>query len=58
MIMPGTMGNTWSGFNLIEIGIMLGYLGLFLYSVLNALSKAPLVVQKHPLLKESLAHHI
>ena len=58
MVMPGTMGDTWTGFNFIEIGIMLGYLGLFLYTVLNALSKAPLVPQKHPLLPESLAHHI
>ena len=58
MVMPGTIGNDWHGFNLIEIGILIGYAGLFLFTVFNALSKAPLLAQKHPLLRESIAHHI
>ncbi len=58
MVMPGTMKANWGGFNPIEFGIMAGYAGLFIYVVLNALSKAMLVPQKHPMLKESLAHHL
>lgn len=57
MVMPGTVGKEW-GIGFTEIGTLLGMLGLFLFVVLNALTKASLQPQKHPLLQESLHHHI
>jgi hypothetical protein len=42
----------------IEIGMLLGYLGLFLFVVFGELAKASLVVKNHPLLDESTHHHI
>ena len=57
MTQPGIVGRDWHiGF--IEIGTMLGYLGLFIYVVLNELSKAALVPKNHPMLVETLRHHI
>jgi hypothetical protein len=41
-----------------EIGMFLGFLGLFVSVVLKALSKAPLVPVNHPYLNESENHHI
>jgi hypothetical protein len=41
-----------------EIGMFLGFLGLFIYVVLNALTKARLIPVKHPLLQESEHHSI
>lgn len=43
---------------LLELGTFLGFLGLFLYVVFNALSKAPLTPEKDPYLEESLHHHV
>jgi hypothetical protein len=52
MVTPGTLGDHYHiGFT--EIGMFLGFLGLFLFTVLNTLSKAPLVVKNHPYLEES-----
>ena len=57
IVMPGTVGHNWSlGF--LEIGMFLGFLGLFLYVVHTSLSKAPLMVKNHPYLEESMHHHI
>ncbi len=57
MVMPGTVGANWCiGF--VEIGTMIGYLGLFIWSTLSELSKASLVPKNHPMLQESLHHHI
>jgi len=57
MVTPGTVGADWHiGF--IEIGTFIGYLGLFLFSTYRELSKAPLVPKNHPMLSESLHHHI
>lgn len=61
MIMPGIfeMGpESGSGFGLLEIGIALGFLGLFTFTVLSSLSKKPLVAKNHPFLQESLNHHL
>jgi hypothetical protein len=56
MVMPGTVhGAHHLGF--IEIGTALGFLGLILFVIHRALSKAPLMVQKHPYLDESVHHH-
>ena len=57
MVMPGTVGANWHiGF--IEIGTMIGYLGLFIFITLTELTKAALVPKNHPMLSESLHHHI
>ena len=41
-----------------EFGMFLGFLGLFVYVVLTALTKARLVPANHPFLDESENHHI
>jgi len=57
MVMPGTVGADWHiGF--IEIGTMVGYLGAFLLVTFNELTKAVLLPKNHPMLSESLHHHI
>lgn len=57
MVSPGTIGEL-SGFGFMEVGIILVYLSSFLYVVFNAMSKAPLFAKNHPMLEESLHHHI
>jgi hypothetical protein len=49
------MGTTFPG--LLELGTMLGFLALFLYVVLNRLSKTNLVPENHPFVHESEHHH-
>jgi hypothetical protein len=59
MIMPGTVGAEGRSFDYIEIGVFVGFAGLFTFLMLNALSKfKSLVPKKHPFLQESLHHHI
>ncbi|WP_183563331.1 quinol:cytochrome C oxidoreductase [Mucilaginibacter sp. SP1R1] len=62
MIMPGTVGpqSEWyTEFGLIELGVFIGFAGLFIFLTLNALSKfKSLIPKKHPFLQESLHHHI
>lgn len=57
LVTPGAMQQN-GHIGLIEIGTLLAFLGLFLYIVLNAISKRPLLVKTHPYLEESLHHHI
>ncbi len=57
MIMPGTVAEH-RGFGIIEVGTFLGFVGLFTFCMLNALSKAALAPKNHPFLEESLNHHI
>ncbi len=57
MVMPGTVGANWR-IGPMEIGMGIGFAGVFLFVVLNQLAKAPLVVQKHPFLEESKHHQI
>jgi hypothetical protein len=55
------MSSIVSGFTfpgLLELGTMLGFLGLFFYIVLNSLSKVNLTSQKDPYVGESLHHHV
>lgn len=53
VIMPGSVGNSASiGF--LEIGLTIGYAGLFLFVIFRSLTKASLVPVNHPFLKESL----
>jgi hypothetical protein len=56
MIMPGGVGHLHFGF--MEIGMFIGFLGLFLFTVFNSLSKAPLLVKNHPFVEESKHLHI
>jgi hypothetical protein len=59
MIMPDTVGAKGRGFNFEEVGIFIGFAGLFWFLALNALSKfKSLVPKNHPFLEESLHHHI
>lgn len=55
-IMPGSYG--LMKFGLIEIGIWLGYAGLYLLMVLTALSRIKVVPVNHPMLNESIHHHL
>jgi len=57
VVMPGSVAGNW-GIGPLEIGLFLGFAGLFIYVVLNQLTKAPLMVQKHPFLEESKHHQI
>ena len=57
LVTPGAM-KADGQIGIVEIGMLLGYLGLFLFVVFRELAKAPLVVQNHPLLGESEHHHI
>lgn len=57
LITPGAM-KADGHIGIVEIGMMLGYLGLFLFIVFRELAKAPLMVKNHPLLDESEHHHI
>jgi len=55
LIMPGAVERFWTiGF--MEIGFFLTFAGIFLYVVLNALTKANLVPLKHPYIEESVYH--
>jgi hypothetical protein len=64
MIMPGTTGldegrTVYNEISWIEIGTFVGFAGLFTFSVMTALSSfTSLIPKKHPLLQESLHHHI
>jgi hypothetical protein len=55
-IMPGSTGVNAIGF--IEIGSYLGFLGIFAFIVMQALSKAPVIPKNHPYLMESLKHKL
>lgn len=57
VVMPGSVAGNW-GIGPLEIGMFLGFAGLFIFVVLGQLAKAPLMVQKHPLLEESKHHQI
>ena len=57
MITPGTL-KEHGGYGFLELGVMFIYAGAFIYVVLNSLSKAPLFGKNHPMLQESLHHHI
>ncbi len=57
MITPGVM-NEYGGVGFIEIGTALIFAAVFLFVVLSSLAKVPLVGRNHPMLQESLHHHI
>lgn len=57
LVVPGTQ-HGHSHFGLPEIGMFLGFLGLFTFVTLRSLAKAPLVPMNHPFRQESEHHHI
>lgn len=57
MIQPGTLGHN-GGIGLMEIGLLLIYASAFVLVVLTNLSKGNLIAKNHPMLEESLHHHI
>ena len=57
MITPGTM-NQDGGFGFMEIGMTMIFAAGFLFVVFSNLAKVPLVAKNHPMLEESLHHHI
>jgi hypothetical protein len=56
MIMPGSVFDHWA-IGVLEVGMFVFFLGLFIFTVLRTLSKAPLLVKNHPYLDENLHHH-
>jgi len=58
MVMPGALGQHFHGPGLLEVGMFLAFLGLFVYTVLHTLTKAPLTPVNHPYLEESVHHQI
>jgi hypothetical protein len=57
MVTPGVMKHD-GDFGLLEIGTFVIFFSVFLLFVLNSLSKVPLFGRNHPMLQESLNHHI
>ncbi len=50
-------GQTHPQLNLFDFGVALGFVGLIMFSVARALTKAPLTAKNHPFFKESIIHH-
>ncbi|MDN5202843.1 quinol:cytochrome C oxidoreductase [Fulvivirgaceae bacterium BMA10] len=57
MITPGTLKEN-GGFGFLEIGLMVIYGCAFLFVALQRLAKSSLVAKNHPMLEESMHHHI
>ncbi|WP_414000067.1 quinol:cytochrome C oxidoreductase [Flavobacterium sp. W1B] len=56
MIMPGTVGDRWF-IGVSEIASVLFFLGLFIFAVFTALTKAPLLPKRNPFIEESKHFH-
>lgn len=56
MIMPGTVGGSWS-FGIPELGALLFFAGIFIYATLSSFAKADPVAKGNPFLKESEHFH-
>lgn len=57
MVTPGVMQEQ-GGVGFLEIGVALIFLAAYLLVVLSSLAKVPLIGKNHPMLQESLNHHI
>lgn len=55
MMMPGPLGADWQ-IGWYELGLLAGFAGLMIFSVSRTLSKASLIPNNNPLLKESVIH--
>ena len=62
MMMTPPMLHNDGGFDykffFLELGITMVFLGIFLYAVLFGLSKAGLIAKNHPMIEESVHHHV
>ena len=56
MVMPATVGTSWY-FGIPELSSVLFFLGLFIFVVFTALTKAPLLPKGNPFIKESKNFH-
>ena len=56
MIMPGTVGASWF-IGATEIGSVLFFGGLFIFTAFSAMTKAPLLAKNNPLIEESKHFH-
>lgn len=56
MIMPATVGDRWF-IGVSEISSLLFFLGLFIFVVFSALTKAPLLPKRNPFIEESKHFH-
>jgi Ni/Fe-hydrogenase subunit HybB-like protein len=56
MIMPATVGDRWF-IGIPEISSLAFFLGLFIYVVFSALTKAPLLPKRNPFIEESKHFH-
>jgi hypothetical protein len=56
MVLPGTMFDH-GHLGAVEIGMFLMFLGMFIFTVLRALSKASLEIKNHPMYDESIHLH-
>ena len=56
MIMPATVGDQWF-IGVSEISSLLFFFGLFIFVVFTALTKAPLLAKRNPLIEESKHFH-
>jgi len=57
LITPGATQDPDRYIGLLEVGMWLGFLGLFLFVVKRSLAKATLTVENHPYLEESIHLH-
>lgn len=57
MITPATLAEN-GNFGFIEIGLAMIYLAAFVFTIMLSLTKAPLLAKNHPMLEESIHHHI
>ena len=57
LVTPGTM-KQHGHIGLLEIGMALGFVGLFVFVITKTLAKAPLVAKNHPFYDESVHHEI
>lgn len=57
LIMPGTIGDK-AGIGMLEIGTTMAFAGIFIYVVLNSLSKANMYPVNHPYVLESANHDV
>jgi hypothetical protein len=57
MVLPGTM-HEHGQLGLVEIGMFLMFLGIFIFTILRSLSKASLATKNHPMYDESVHLHI
>lgn len=55
MVMPGTVFAEWE-YGMLEIGMFMTFLGIFVLLVFRGLASAPLVQKNHPYLQESIHH--